>query len=128
MWLGLLYKLRLSGVSDRFYQVIKSMYSQTRFLCVRCNDKLTTFFSSNIGVHQGDSLSPTLIIFFINDLPSVLRNAPDGVTIGDVNLNCLLYADDLVLLSNSKEGSQRSLDTLKNYSLSWGLKVNLEKI
>ena len=64
--------------------------------------------------------------FFINDLPSVLRNAFNGFIIGDVNLYCLLYADDLVFLSNSKEGLQRSLDTLKNYSLSWGLEVNLE--
>ena len=112
MWhKSLLYKLRLSGVSDHFNQAIKSMYSQTR-LCVRCNDKLTSFFSSNIGVQQGDSLSLTLFKFFINDLPSVLRNVSDGVTIGDVNLNCLLYADDLVLLSNSREGLQRSLDTL----------------
>ena len=109
---GLLYKLRLSGVNDRFYQVIKSMYSQTRF------------FSSNIGVQQGDCLSPTLFNFFINDLPSVLRNASDGE---DVNLNCLFYADNLVLLSNSKEGLQRSLGTLKNYSLSLGLELNLEK-
>ena len=33
----------------------------------------------------------------------------------------------LVLMSNSKEGLQRSLDTLMNYSLSWGLEVDLEK-
>ena len=31
------------------------------------------------------------------------------------------------MLSNSKEGLQRSLDTLKNYSLSLSLEVNLEK-
>ena len=75
-------------------------------------------------MQQGDCLSPTLFKFFINDLSSVLRNASDG---RDVNLNCLLYADDLVLLSNLKEGLQRSLDTLKNYSLSLGLELNLEK-
>ena len=62
---------------------------------MRCNDKLTPLFSSNISVQQGDSLSPTLFKFSINDLPSVLRNASDGITIGDVNLNSLLYADDL---------------------------------
>ena len=50
---------------------------------------------SHQGVQQGDSLSPTLFIFFINDLPSVLRNASDGVTLGYVNLNCLLFADNI---------------------------------
>ena len=65
-----------------------------------CNDKLTPFAPSNVVVQQGDSLSPTLL--FINDLLSVLRNETDGATIGDVNLNCFLFADDLVLLSNSK--------------------------
>ena len=96
-------------------------------LCVRCNDKLTLFSPSNLGVQQGDSLSPTLFKTFINDLPSVLQSITDNVILGDIKLNCLLYADDLVLLSISKEGLQKSLDSLNSYCKKWGLGVNLEK-
>ena len=81
------------------------MYSQI-YLCVRCNNKLTPFSPSNFDVQQGDSLSPTLFTTFINDLPSVLQSTTDNVILEDIKLNCLLYADDLVLLSTSKEGLQ----------------------
>ena len=42
-------------------------------------------------------------------------------------LNCLLYADDLVILSESKEGLQKSLDILSLYCEKWGLEVNTRK-
>ena len=42
-------------------------------------------------------------------------------------VNCLMYADDIVLLSNSKEGLQNSLFNLKEFCDSWNLKINIEK-
>ena len=45
----------------------------------------------------------------------------------DVKVSCLLYADDLVLLSESKEGLQEVLNTLDKYSKDWFLEVNLKK-
>ncbi|CAG2184942.1 AGC [Mytilus edulis] len=44
-----------------------------------------------------------------------------------ISLNALLYADDIVLLSDSKEGLQNCLNTLSNYCSSWKLQVNTEK-
>ena len=112
---GLLYKLRKLSVSNKFYNVIKSMYSQIK-LYVRCNDNLTPFFQSDIGVQQGDSLSLILFKLFINDLPSSLGNINDRVVLGDLKFNCLLYADDLVLFSSS-QGLQKSLDSLNSYCI-----------
>ena len=120
---SLLYKLRKLGVSDKFYTVIKSMYSQIK-LCVQCNDNLTPFLPSGIGVQQGDGLSPILFKLFIDDLPSSLGNINNKVLLGDLKLSCLLYADDLALVSSSQEGLQKSLNS---YCEKWGLKVNLEK-
>jgi hypothetical protein len=56
--IGLLYKLRNSGVSDLFYNVIKNMYVNT-LLSVKVNNTyLTDNFQSFVGVRQGDNLSP----------------------------------------------------------------------
>jgi hypothetical protein len=43
-------------------------------------------------------------------------------------VNILLYADDIVLLSQSKEGLQNSLNILHDFCYSWKLKVNTDKI
>ena len=42
-------------------------------------------------------------------------------------INCLMYADDLVLLSESEEGLQNCLIQLYNYCEKWGLYVNVKK-
>ena len=44
-------------------------------------------------------------------------------------MNCLLYADDVVLLSETAEGLQNSLDKLCLYCTcnKWGLEINLKK-
>ncbi|WP_143213457.1 reverse transcriptase domain-containing protein, partial [Acinetobacter baumannii] len=39
----------------------------------------------------------------------------------------LLFADDVILLSETPEGLQTLLDQLHDYSYKWSLSVNLEK-
>jgi hypothetical protein len=45
----------------------------------------------------------------------------DPVRAGDLSVNCLLYADDFVLLSESKSGLQSSLNILGTYCSNWKL-------
>ena len=42
-------------------------------------------------------------------------------------INCLLYADDLVLLSSCPNGLQKCLDALQDFCTSWKLEVNIDK-
>lgn len=42
-------------------------------------------------------------------------------------LNCLFYADDLVLISASAAGLQNQINLLHKYSEKWLLKINLKK-
>ena len=62
---------------------------------------------------QGCNLSPTL---FINDVPNLFDDSCAPVSLGNTNLNCLLNADDLVLLSESQKGLQYFLMKLERYS------------
>ena len=81
------------------------MYLQSS-LCVKVNDKLTNTFKSLVGVRQGDVLSPNLFKIFINDLPSYLSSSPDPIYLNNKRLDCLMYADDVILLSSSATGLQ----------------------
>ena len=38
-----------------------------------------------------------------------------------------MYADDLVLISRTKEGLQRQIDSLCNYCKKWKLSINIKK-
>jgi hypothetical protein len=72
----LLYKLKQAGVSNMFYDIIKDMYiNKGSNLTVKIGNELSSFFLSSIGVHQGDTLSPTLFNLFVNDLTKCLNNS-----------------------------------------------------
>ena len=116
----LLYKLRKIGISGNFFSVIKDMYVNN-FLNVEMKSGFTQPFASNIGVRQGDTLSPDLFKVFINDLPDVFDNDCYGVDAGTYHLNCLLYADDVILLSRSEAGLQRCIAKLEQYCDEWCL-------
>ena len=47
--------------------------------------------------------------------------------LGEETISCLMYADDLVILSESAMGMQNCLDELKKYTSEWGLEINREK-
>ena len=69
--------------------------------------------SNWVGVRQVDNLSPTLFNVFINDLPSYLQSCLDAVTLQSKKLDCLMYADDIVIFSTSPEGLQNELNYLE---------------
>ena len=123
---GLFFKLIEYGCSKKFVAMLLSMYSSVK-AAVKLEQGITPFFQSFTGVKQGCNLSPSLFNIFINDIPKLFSTSCDPVRLGDSNLNCLLYADDLVILSESKFGLQKSLKVLESYCKKWKLNVNLKK-
>ena len=45
----------------------------------------------------------------------------------DTELSCLLYADDLVIMSESESGLQHCLHKLAKYTRKWKLQINIKK-
>ena len=43
------------------------------------------------------------------------------------SVNCLMYADDLLLMSETETGLQRIFDRLEEYCDKWGMEVNTDK-
>ena len=104
------------------------MYSNS-ICCVKDNYTRSEFFNYDKGVRQGCILSPLLFNLYLNELPLILNNnAKDSILLPDgSHFNCLLYADDLLLISTSAEGLQQSLDRLSKYCQDWLLKINPTK-
>ena len=78
-------------------------------------------------MRQGDNLSPTLFNIFVNDLPNIFDETCFPASYGDLTLHCLLYADDLVLFSESDVGLQNCLDKLYRFCDLWSLDINVTK-
>ena len=68
---------------------------------VKLSYGITPFFESLIGVRQGCNLSPMLFNLFLNDLPEIFDSKCDPIRICNTELSCLLYADDLLILSET---------------------------
>ena len=108
-------------------RIIRSMYSNLQNF-VRLNRNITDWFSVETGVCQGDNLDPTLFALFINDLTLDMNSVHSGISFDkDLELSILLYADDVVLLSNSADGLQKQLIVLNNSSVKWNLRINGDK-
>ena len=75
------------------------MYSSIKS-CVKIDKNTTTdLFPCNKGTRQCDGLSPVLFSLFMNDLPQYFReNNFPRVILGNRSLNCLMYADDLLVI------------------------------
>ncbi len=68
---------------------------------------------------------------YINDIVQYITrtNGIDPVSVGQTNLNCLLYAaaDDIVLISRSKHGLQKCLNAVNEFSQAWHMPINTQK-
>lgn len=120
------FSLLNNGIDGDFYNSIKSIYGNT-VSCVRVSELCTDWFSTSAEVRQGDNLSPTLFALFINDLAKEIKELRKGITVGEINLSILLYADDIAILSDSKENLQKILDTVSYWCEKWRLHINMKK-
>ena len=69
-------------------------------------------------------MSPSLFALFINDLASELNTLCKGINIGYENLSILLFADDIVLVSDNELDMQVMLDYVNEWFSKWRLTVN----
>ena len=135
---GMWHKLINCNITGKCYRLIQNMYRDIKS-CIMVNGKQTDFFSCNIGLRQGENLSPFLFTVYLNDLEAFFfKNYPDGgiecfsSEFDDtlyiyLKLFILLYADDTAILSDSAQGLQSALNLYNNYCIRWKLKINISK-
>jgi hypothetical protein len=128
---GLKAKLKQYGIHGRMYSALCSLYACCEST-IRLGGALgyTDFFPIETGVRQGCILSPLLYSLFINDAAKELKaNYSDcGVPVGpEARLVLLLYADDIVLLSESESGVAQLMTALHAYSVDWRFEINHSK-
>jgi len=69
------------------------------FVCVRWCGILSFWYRITAGVRQGGILSPVLFAIYMDTLIKRLRSSGLGCKVADKYCGCLVYADDILLLS-----------------------------
>ena len=102
---GLFKTLQNYGIYGKSLNLSIDLYAKPK-CSITNNNHITDCFSYKKGVRQGCALSPLLFKLFINDLVDVInKNSMSNNKLNTCNkMNILLYADDLVLMAESKEG------------------------
>ena len=117
------------GIKGSLLKVLQSMYTSVSS-CVRCPGGYTEFFDCLRGLKQGCNLSPKIFTILINQLATdVIKYGKHGVQLmpDATDVFLLLFADDIVLISDSVVGLQNQLNTLYDSAKGLGLVVNLDK-
>lgn len=78
------------------------------------------------GVKQGDPMSPVLFNLIIDEMIKYQDN-DIGVCIGNMQVNIMAFADDLILIASTQRGLQHLIDQTTKYLYNTGLEMNASK-
>ena len=130
-------KLQDHNINGNVFNVIRSLYSKTK-ACVKVGNCYSSFFKCEVGVRQGDNLSPLLFTIFVNDFKSYLQNHCNGLTflsnsmkshldVDEEKIFALLYADDTIILTESENDMQKALNAACQYCSNFNIRINCSK-
>ena len=117
--------LKEMGIPEHLTCLFKNMYAGQE-ATVRTGHGTTDWFQIGKAVHQSYILSPCLFNLYAEYIMrnTGLEEAQAGIKIAWRNINNLRYADDTILMAESKE-ELKSLLKVKEESEKVGLKLNI---
>ena len=94
---------------------------------VKWGSEFSESFPVPLGIKQGGVSSPKFFSLYVNDLVSELRKHGVGCHLIRLFVGCVLFADDLALLSPSRRGLQKMIDICSLYMSKHCLQFNAKK-
>lgn len=123
---GLWKKLWDKGIRGRMWHMLRALYGKVSNQAV-AGGAVSASYELALGLKQGCVLSPLLFNVFIDDLIVEVKALKLGVSVGNVHVSLLLFADDIVLLAESEADLQRSLAAVESWCRRWRLELNASK-
>ena len=113
VWRG----LRRRGVQEKYVRVIQECYKDVT-TSVRSTVGITEDFNVKVGLHQGSALSPFLFNTVFDVITENVREEPPW---------CIIYADDVVLVAESRMAVERKLEEWRDALESRGMRISRTK-
>lgn len=121
---ALIYKLHQMGFGPIMIRIICN-YLKDRFFAVKVSDEMSIEYQIIAGCPQGTILAATLFILFMNDFPKMINAI--------INVKRMLYADDILIFSTSKNANYAQsvmnsyLSDVNKYIYNWKLELSIGK-
>jgi len=114
-------------IDYRYKQLLKPIYDNLT-ISVKITEEIeTNQIQIQIGVRQGDTISPNLFTLALEDVFKALNRNEKDIKIDGEHLSHLRFADDIVLFSQNIMELQEMLEELQRESAKIGLTINLSK-
>ena len=111
------YCMRKSGLAEKYVRIVQDMYDDST-TAVRCAVGVTERFEVKVGLHQGSALSPCLFAMMMDRMTDEIREEAPWT---------MMFADDIVICSESKEQVEEKLESWRYALERRGMKVNRRK-
>ena len=111
------YCMRKSGLAEKYVRIVQDMYDDST-TAVRCAVGVTEGFEVKVGLHQGSALSPCLFAMMMDRMTDEIREEAPWT---------MMFADDIVICSESKEQVEEKLESWRYALERRGMKVNRRK-
>ena len=111
------YCMRKSGLAEKYVRIVQDMYDGST-TAVRCAVGVTEGFEVKVGLHQGSAFSPCLFAMVMDRMTDDIREEAPWT---------MMFADDIVICSESKEQVEEKLESWRYALERRGMKVNRRK-
>ena len=111
------YCMRQSGLAEKYGRIVQDMYDGST-TAVRCAVGVTEGFEVKVGLHQGSALSPCLFAMVMDRMTDDISEEAPWT---------MMFADDIVICSESKEQVEEKLESWRYALERRGMIVNRRK-
>ena len=114
------------GLGGPIVKLVKSFYAADN-VRIEIGGKRSRRLYLCDGLKQGCSTSPTSFNIVMSSIAERMNNSNSLIRCGNTGFGCLVYADDVLIISPSDSEMRNSIDLLEELCGEVGLKISLEK-
>jgi hypothetical protein len=118
--------LRSYGVGSRLITILQHICEISQS-AVRVDGELGDWFQTTVGTRQGDPISPTTFISYLERVMDSIRDNGTGISVHGHKINNLKFADDIDLLEENRDELQGNLEKINEAGKAAGLEINIDK-